>query len=194
MGGAEIECRSERAQVMMLAGSLDLHALAVEEETVVRCELSGADAERCFVPVGEPIVLLDKGDDDIALRLFEVPENRFGQRKCGGSGFALAGGESKFGRLGGNEDRTGGATFRVGFVQLESNSNVGGGSGRVGDVGANRNLGGRRRNLWRGDMGAPLGNMYWRSFAEPYVTKDAAARIPAGGLLRVIDADGEGVL
>ena len=55
---AGVDGRAERAEIVVVANAVDLHALAVEQKAIVRGELNRADAEWRFVPVHDFAVLL----------------------------------------------------------------------------------------------------------------------------------------
>ena len=58
----------------MVANAIQRHALAVQEKSVVRRELDGADAEGRFIAVHHFAILLDGSDDDITLRFLDAPQ------------------------------------------------------------------------------------------------------------------------
>ncbi len=51
LGGAPVDGRAERAEVVVVADALEAHAAAVEQEALLRPELDRADAERRRVAV-----------------------------------------------------------------------------------------------------------------------------------------------
>ena len=74
--------------VLVVAGPLDLHRLAVQEEPLVRIEAHGANAKRLRVPIGRGAVHLDRRHRAIHIRRVERPDvrvpHRRMQRKRGG--------------------------------------------------------------------------------------------------------------
>ena len=78
-GGAQVERRPERAEIVMLVGALDDDALAVDEDAAVRIEAEIADAEACFVAVDHTSALRDRGNGYVQVRLLggrRAPQRR----------------------------------------------------------------------------------------------------------------------
>ena len=191
---AGVDGRAERAEVVMVANAVERHALAVQQKSVVRRELDGADAERRFVAVHQFAVLFDGGDGDIALRFLDAPQVsdcamtiwpsvRLGLVR---GDFHAVGGERRDG-------------FAPGAVRVEFENFIFHRHGGVGvRVIVHVDLDIHRRRLGadlrRGDISAPVRDVDRRGFDQPDVAVNAAARIPARGIRRIVEADGDDVV
>jgi hypothetical protein len=171
------------------ADAQQLHVHVVEEEAAVGVEAEGADAEGGFGAV-ENFAALVSGD---ALKLGAERVERGG---VGGPEGGRGDGELVLER--GDVVRFDGDVGRVrgdfGAGRVEHGQPERGGRPRVLailDAGFDGDCGGLRRDAWRGDERAPVGDRKRIGDAETDVAVDARAGVPARvGDLGVVDADG----
>src|SRR6266850_5046414 len=74
--GSNVDCRSQRAKIMVIANSVEPHVLAVKKETVGDIKLDCPNAENSFLTVYEFAVLLDSSDGGVKIGFFYAPELR----------------------------------------------------------------------------------------------------------------------
>ena len=158
--GVFVEGRSQTAEVVVLADTVDLEVLAIEPETCLRVETERAETCGGLVAINDLAVLPYFGDDLIDMRLLARPWQGLAHRDARRQ--ALGSSHNPSLRV---EKRV--SHQRDGPVSgmLERHVNV-------------------YLSLTLGHLGigtdAPVGNVGLGSFREPYMTVDAAAAVPTG--------------
>src|SRR5690606_13234961 len=168
--------------------------LAVDHHAAVRVELETADAKAGLVAVHDAAVAPQRGDGDVAMRLlvrWRAPQPWLLDARPRADAGAAARDHVDADR----RNTRDGFTDRGALVVQRMEHGV--------DLGADRRVGGvvdlhaqvhgrRLRGYFgRGDGRAPLRNVHGVGGGQPYVAVQAAARVPARGLGRVVEADRE---
>ena len=191
---AHVDRRAERAQVVVQAHALQRHALPVQQEAARRIEDGGAEAERRLDHVRDLAVVRDRGDGHVALRPGDAPQARprHGQRLRQldlPAGRRLRDRGSRPAR----DRRRAPLAVRVQHVDLGRDLHL-----RRPFRGVDGRLHGHRRrcrrHLRRRHVRAVLRDVHGRRLDEPDVAVDAAARIPARRLRRVVEPDRDDVV
>ena len=172
--------------------AVDLVVDAVEEEALVGIEVELADAEGDGFVVDGFAVLRRMVVDGVEGGVVEVPAVGIGD---GGISFKVGGGvRGRWWSVWSGINEPDGQTSPVGTDESMASVTVAADIGIVGDCGAHMNCGDWRGDLRGGDEGAPWGDVDGVGGDEADMAVDACAGIPAGGgLLGVVDADGDGV-
>ena len=76
-----VDCRAQRAQIMVIADALQRHAFAVQKKTIIRRELNRADAKWGFVIIHDFPILLNRSHHHVALRMLNAPQLRIWQQQ-----------------------------------------------------------------------------------------------------------------
>ena len=177
----------------MVANAVQRHAFAVQQKTVVGGELDGADAERCFIAVHRLAVLFDGSDDDMAFRFLDAPKPGVFAGDLSFSRLGLVGGN--FHTVGG--ERSDGLAFgpvRAEFKNVIFQRHDGVSIAVVVQLHLDFHRCRFGADFRRSDIGAPVGHVDRFGFDEPHIAVNAAARVPARRVRRVVEADGDDVV
>ena len=188
LGGAAVDGRSQRAEVVMVADALDLDVPPVQEEALLLVEDNGANAERCAVAVHDFLVdVQDFAHQRVHVRMLDVPALGMvdGKLRVDGDGAARGDGgrvavaaDRLAGRVedGGLENHAGVLAAAVAQLRLHRD-----GALVIGDFG-------------RGDVGSPMAHVDRAGDIQPHVAIDSGAGIPARGALFGTELDHQDVL
>ena len=183
---AGVERHAQRAEVGMQADPVQLHAPAVEMETVVGRELERADAERRFGRVHELAGDKHACDGGVEPRRFDVPKLGFAQ------------GDRRHARLRtigrhGEAHPQLGDLFALRIEQRGFHFRLDGRGGVVFQRGFHPDRGRVAGDLGRRHECPPLRDMHGLVHDELHLAIDARARIPARVVLARVHVDGHDV-
>ena len=185
LDGAAVDGRTQCSEIVMVADSVELHLAAIEQETLFHIPFADADAETGLRPV-VAVAGSQRGAERIEMRRGEIPQGGLGQAQCGAACCGFAGLQRLWRQLAfghylaivqdllqdGYRSRLARLVFHGGF---------------------HRHRGLFRRDFRRGHPDAPMGQMHRIDRRQPDMPVDAAARIPARGIGRIVKADRDGV-
>ena len=171
----------------MVAHAIELHPLTIQQKAVVGREGDGANAKHGLIAVHHLAADFHRSDGGVEIGRGRVPKLWLGDSDLN-SGHGGAASGHLHGLRGQISDRL------AGEQQLGFDESLSRGRAFVGD----RDLHGDRRGLGRDLRGcdgrAPLADVHGVGFHQPDVAVDAGTGIPAGALVRVVQADGQHVI
>ncbi len=191
---ARVDDGAERPEVGMVAHAVERHTHAIEGEALIRVELDGADAEVRARGIHGLAVLLHGGDSGVERRVLQVPELGVGHLQVEGGGADGAGLDAGGAGGAGGHGLAGDFAIGVERINVGLDGGVGGRGGFVNDIHLDVDRGGTGGDFRRGDKRAPVGDVHGAGRFEPHIAVDAAAGIPARGVVGVVNPDGDDVV
>ena len=172
LGGRPVDRHAQRAQIGMIANTLDFDVPPVQQEAFLRVEGDGADAEWRGVAVHHAAAIHDFAHQRVQVGVVDIPPLGLGHAQAAGDGQAAASGDNR--RTAGLrhlpvariEDRT--AERHVGLLIRA-----------VEQLSLHRHAALYRGHLGCGDVGTPQPHAHRAGDIEPHVAIDSRAGIPA---------------